>query len=303
MSWRWVLFINVPIGIAIILLAPRYVIEPARRASRLDLPGGVLSTVGLGALIYGFIRIAAHGSSAPVTVAIFAVAAILLAAFGAVEVRSPHALMPLRLLADRRRAVAFADMLLLPAAMFGTFFFTSQFLENGLRYSPITAGFAFLPLTGLIFTMSRITPRLVARFGPTPLLLTGLTSVTAGMAWLSQESIGAGYVAGVLGPLVLFGFGVGLCFMPLTFAILRGVQRDDAGAASGMLQTMQQVGGSLGLAVLVTVAASRGQSAALLTAAGFTGAALALTLATRRIRATDPVAVEVDLEDAELVAA
>ncbi|MCU4183546.1 MFS transporter [Acidiferrimicrobium sp. IK] len=301
-SWRWVLFINVPIGIAIILLAPRFVVEPARRPNKLDLPGGVLATGGLAALIYGFIRIASHGSDTALTVAFFVAAVAALGGFVAVEVRSPHALMPLRLLANRSRSVAFVDMLLVPAAMYGTFFFTSQFLENGLHYSAITAGFAFLPLTGLIFAMSRVTPRLVARYGPTPLLLTGLVSITAGMAWLSQEQASAGYLAGVFGPLLLFGFGAGSCFMPLAFSILQGVDRNDAGAASGMLQTMQQVGGSLGLAVLVTVAANGGRSSAMLTAAGFTGGALVLTLISRLgVRVTSS---EADMaEEAELVAA
>jgi EmrB/QacA subfamily drug resistance transporter len=287
-SWRWVLFINVPIGVAIMVLAPRYVVEPARRPNRLDLPGGALSTVGLAGLIYGFIRIAAHGSSVPVTVAVFAVSAALLGAFVLVESRTPHAVMPLRMLANRARGVAFLDMLGASAAVFGLLFFTSQFFENGLRYSPIKAGFAFLPLTGLVVAMSGLTPRLVARLGPRPLLITGLASITAGMAWLSQSSVGSGYVAGILGPLILFGFGLGTCIMPITFSILRGVGADDAGAASGMIQTMQQVGGALGLAVLVTVASSSGRSTALITAAGFTGAALVLSVLTSRAPVADP---------------
>jgi EmrB/QacA subfamily drug resistance transporter len=287
-SWRWVLFINVPIGVAIIVLAPRYVIEPVRRPNRLDLPGGVFSTVGLAGLIYGFIRIAAHGSSVPITVAVFVVSVALLGAFILIESRSPHALMPLRLLANRVRGVAFVDMLFVAAAIFGMLFFASQFLENGLRYSPIKAGFAFLPLTGLVFAVSWVTPKLVARLGPTPLLVTGLVSMTAGTAWLSQYSAGSGYLTGVLGPMVLFGFGAGSCVMPITFSILREVRPDDAGAASGMLQTMQQVGGSLGLAILVTVASGGGRSAALIAAAGFTGTALVLTVLTRRAPAADP---------------
>ncbi|MGH9095272.1 MAG: MFS transporter, partial [Acidimicrobiales bacterium] len=289
-SWRWVLFINVPIGLAIVALAPRFITEPPRNRGRLDLSGGLLSTAGLATLIYAFIRVADHGRALSTT-GLFALAAALLTAFVVHETRVADPLMPLHLLADRVRAAGFLDMLLVPSAMFGMFFFTSQFLQRALGYSPLKAGLAFLPLTALIFAGSRVTPRIVGRVGPAPLLVTGLAFLTAGLAWLSQTSTHAGYLTGLFGPLLLFGLGAGAAFMPLTVTILSGVDRDNAGAVSGMLQTMQQVGGSLGLAVLVTIASADGQSAALLTGAGLTALAALIALSVLRVARPAPVPV------------
>lgn len=288
-SWRWVLFINVPIGLAIIVLAPRFIVEPSRRAGRLDLPGALLSTAGLASLIYGFIRIAGLAANTAVTASLFVAAAVLLGSFVAVEARSASPLVPLHLVANRTRGLAYLVMMLLPAAMFGMFFFISQYAEKGLGYSPLRTGLAFLPLTGAIFILSRIMPRVLTRVGPRPLLIAGLLLITVGLAWLSQTSVSEGYVGGIFGPLMLFGLGAGTCFLPLSATILTGVARDDSGSASGMLQAMQQIGGSVGLAVLVSVAAGRGQAAALATAATFTAVALVLAVAATTRRA--PVAV------------
>ncbi|MGH9129168.1 MAG: MFS transporter [Acidimicrobiales bacterium] len=293
-SWRWVLFINVPIGLAIIAMAPRYIVEPPRHPGRLDLRGGLLSTAGLATLIYGFIRVADHGRAFTVT-GLFVLAVALLGAFVVLESRTREPLMPLGLLRDRARAAGFVDMMLSGAAMYGMFFFTSQFLQRSLGYSPLVAGLAFLPLTALIFAGSRVTPKLVNRLGPTRPLVVGLVLITAGLAWLAQAPANAGYVAGLLGPLVLFGAGAGSAFMPLTVTILSGVERDNAGAVSGMLQTMQQVGGSLGLAVLVTIASAGGQSAALTTGAGLTALAGLIAVSVLRapaVRAVPVAAVE-----------
>jgi MFS family permease len=283
-SWRWVLFINVPIGLATIALAPRFVPEPPRNGGRLDLWGALLVTSGLGALIYGFIRIGEHGSAAGVTAGLFAAAALLLTGFVLVERRSRQPLMPLRLVMDRARSRAYADLLLVAAGMYGMFFFISQFLENDLHYSALRSGAAFLPLTILIFAASRVTPRIVSRIGTRPLILVGISALTGAMVWISQVSASAGYLDGVFGPLVLFGFGAGCCFLPISVTILSGVPRDDAGAASGMLQTMQQSGAALGVAVLVSVAGSHGQSDALLVGAGLAAVALVLAITAPRAR-------------------
>lgn len=295
-SWRWVLFINVPIGLAIIVLAPRFIVEPPRRAGRLDLPGALLSTAGLASLIYGFIRIAGHAANTTVTAALFVAAAVLLGSFVAVEARSASPLVPLHLVANRTRGLAYLVMMLLPAAMFGMFFFISQYAEKGLGYSPLRTGLAFLPLTGAIFILSRIMPRVLTRTGPRPLLVSGLVLITIGLAWLSQTSVSEGYVGGIFGPLMLFGLGAGTCFLPLSATILTGVARDDSGSASGMLQAMQQIGGSVGLAVLVSVAAGHGQGSALAVAASFTAVALVLAVVatTRRTRVLVPAGVAVD---------
>jgi EmrB/QacA subfamily drug resistance transporter len=288
-SWRWVLFINVPIGLAVIVLAPRFVVEPPRRAGRLDLPGALLSTAGLASLIYGFIRVAGHAGNAGVTAALFVASAVLLGSFVAVEARSRSPLVPLQLVANRTRGLSYGAMMLLASAMFGMFFFISQYAERGLGYSPLRTGMAFLPLTGAIFVLSRIMPRVLTRVGPRPLLATGLLLITAGMGWMSQASVSQGYLDGIFGPLLLFGLGAGTAFLPLSATILAGVARDDSGAASGMLQAMQQIGGSVGLAVLVSVAAAHGQGTALETAAGFAAAALVLVVVATSGRARSTV--------------
>jgi Major Facilitator Superfamily len=143
--------------------------------------------------------------------------------------------------------------------MFGMFFFATQYLQLILGFSPVQAGLAFLPMTILLFSVSRLAARLLGRFAPVPLALAGMVPVIAGMAWLSRISPGTGYLSGVLGPMLLFGMGMGLAMVPLTTAALAGVRPEDSGAASSMVNVTQQVGGALGLAILVTVfgAASR----------------------------------------------
>jgi EmrB/QacA subfamily drug resistance transporter len=251
-SWRWVLFINVPVGVAVLLLTPVFLEETERHRGRLDIAGAVTSVTGMVALVYAFIRAADAGWSDRVTLLAFA-AGVLLVAFVVVESRAEQPVVPLRLFAERARAGSYFDMLLLAAAMFGMFFFLVQFLQNSLGFSPLKAGLAFLPMTGLLFGVARLAPRLVPRFGVRPMMLTGLPFILAGMVWLTRLSTTSGYASGALGPMLLFGLGAGLVFLPLTLTILSGVRREDSGAASGMLQTAQQVGGALGMAVLVSV--------------------------------------------------
>ncbi|MBA3450102.1 MAG: MFS transporter [Chloroflexia bacterium] len=251
-SWRWVMFVNVPIGIAIVLLAPRFITESERQTGRFDVLGALTGTVGSVSLVYGFIRASSYGWSDVSTIAAFAAAVILLALFVFVERRASQPIMPLRLFADRNRASGYVNMLLIPAAAFGTFFFLTQFVQNVLGFSPVMAGLAFLPLSLTILTFSQLVPRLLPRFGAKLLLVTGGVMITAGMVWLTQISAATSYLSGLLGPMLLLGVGFGLSFTPLTIVILSGVPGSDSGAASGLLQTMQQVGGSLGVAMLVT---------------------------------------------------
>ncbi len=288
-SWRWVLFINVPIGLAVVLLAPRFVPEPPRHEGRLDLAGGLLSTAGLALLIYAFIWIAEGGSSAAIMAGLFAGAAVLLTVFVVVESRRSSPVMPLELVLDRTRGLVYLALLSISAAVFAMLFFVSQFAQNELHYSALATGVAFLPLTVAIFGVSRLMPRVLAKMGPRLPLLCGPALMAVSMAWLSQVAPSQGYLDGLLGPFLLFGIGAGLSYVPMSATILRGVDRSDTGAASGIYQAMQQIGGSVGLAVLVTVAASHGQSAALEGAAGF--AALAVVLAAAAItRRTAPSA-------------
>jgi predicted MFS family arabinose efflux permease len=193
-------------------------------------------------------------------VAALAVAAAGLGAFVITERRAAQPVTPLRLFADVQRSASYVARLLLVAGMFGMFFFVSQFLQEGLGFSPIRAGVAFLPMTVLVFAVSRLAARLLSRIPPVPLMIAGTLPVIAGMAWLSRLTAATGYAPGVLVPLVLFGAGLGVAFVPLTTVSLAGVPPEDSGAASSMVNVTQQIGGALGLAVLVTVfgTASRG---------------------------------------------
>ena len=253
LSWRWVLFVNVPVGLAVLAVTPVFVTESARQPGRFDLTGAVTSTAGMTALVYAFIRAAASGWGDRLAVAAFAVAAVLLALFLLTETRARQPITPLRLFADLGRSGSYLARLLLVAGMFGMFFFLTQFVQEILGFSPLDAGVAFLPLTLTVFGVSRAAPRLIPRFGGNRLMLAGMVPVIAGMAWLAQVSAGTSYLAGILGPMLLLGTGMGLVFVPLTAASLAGVAPADSGAASSMVNVMQQVGGSLGLAILVTV--------------------------------------------------
>jgi EmrB/QacA subfamily drug resistance transporter len=280
-SWRWVLFINVPVGAVVLLLAPMFLAETERHRGRLDVIGAVTSVTGMVALVYAFIRAADAGWSDTTTLLAVAAGVVLLAAFVTVEARAGQPVVPLRLFADRARAGAYFTMLLLAAAMFGMFFFLVQFLQNSLGFSPLKAGLAFLPMTGLLFGVARLAPRLVPRFGARRLMLAGLPFMLAGMLWLTRLTASSGYAGAMLGPLVLFGLGAGIVFLPLTLTILSGVRREDSGAASGLLQTMQQVGGALGMAVLVSVFGTAGRHGGAVhgTAVAFAVAAAFVTVA------------------------
>ena len=261
-SWRWVLFVNVPIGIVIALTAPLLLTESERQPGRFDVAGALTSTAGMTALVYGFIRAASYGWGDRIAVAAFGVAAGLLALFLINESRATQPITPLRLFADRSRAGSYVTRLLLVAGMFGMFFFLTQFVQDILGFSPLRAGFAFLPMTAALFAVSRVSPRLLARYTPKTLMVAGLLPVAGGMAWLAQISPGTGYLAGVLGPMLAIGTGMGVVFVPLTMAALAGVRPEDSGAAASMVNVTQQVGGSLGLAILVTAYTTARRNAA-----------------------------------------
>jgi EmrB/QacA subfamily drug resistance transporter len=261
-SWRWVLFINVPIGIAVLLIGPLFIAESPRQRGRLDLAGALTSTAGMSALVYGFIKASSAGWSSPLTLTSFAAAVVLLTSFIAIETRSSQPITPLRLFADRSRSASFVVRLLLVAGMFGMFFFLTQFVQEVLGLSPLQAGLAFLPMTGALFGVSRLAPALIQRFGTKPLMVIGLIPAVVGMAWLGQLSLSSTYLSGVLGPMLLLGTGMGIAFVPLTMTSLAGVAPEDSGAAASMVNVTQQVGGALGLAILVTVFGSASRAAA-----------------------------------------
>jgi EmrB/QacA subfamily drug resistance transporter len=262
LSWRWVLFVNVPIGLLLALAAPRYLSESARQPGRFDLGGALTSTMGMAALVYGFIGAAQDGWSTPATLGSFTAAAILLAAFLSIETRTRQPITPLGLFADRDRAGSYVVMLALSAALVGMFFFLTLFVQDVLGYSPLRAGLAFLPITAAIITSSQVAARSLPRLGPNRLMIAGAVFGVVGLAWLSRLSVASGYLEGILGPTVLFGLGMGLLFVPLTILAVSGVPPRETGAASSLLNVTQQLGGSLGLSILVTAfgTASRNQA-------------------------------------------
>jgi EmrB/QacA subfamily drug resistance transporter len=257
-SWRWGLWINVPVGAVLVWLAPRVLAETEPRPGRFDLPGAAASTAGMTALVYGFVHAADAGWGDPVTIASFTAAAVLLAAFVAIERRAAQPVTPLRLFASRQRAGAYLARMLLVGGMFSMFFFLSQFLQGVHDFNPLEAGIAFLPMTVVMFSTVRFVPLLSARWGDTRLLVTGIAVALAGMAWLSRLDEATPYFPGIALPLVLLGLGMGAALAPLTAAGVAGVAADDAGAASGVVNAAQQLGVSLGISLLVTVAASAG---------------------------------------------
>ncbi|MFI8519127.1 MFS transporter [Streptomyces sp. NPDC085481] len=253
LDWRWVLFVNVPIGLVIAFLAPRFINESERHPGRFDLAGAMSSTLGMTALVYGFIRASEEGWKDALTIGAFIAAVVLLAAFAVVESRAREPITPLRMFADRNRSGTYVIMLSLAAAMFGMFFFIVLFVQNVLGYSPIRSGLAFLPVTLAIGVGAGLAQRLLPVLGPKPFMVSGAAITGVGLFWLTFITPDSSYLSGVLGPMVTFGFGMGLNFVTLTLTAVSGVAQHEAGAASGLLNATQQVGGSLGLSILVTI--------------------------------------------------
>jgi EmrB/QacA subfamily drug resistance transporter len=280
-SWRAGLFINVPVGVLLMWLAPRYLEDTEPQPGRFDITGAITSTFGMTALVYGFVRAATEGWGDAITLTSFAAGAVLLAAFVATERRAAQPITPLRLFASRERSAAYAARMLVVGGMFSMFFFLSQYLQGVRGFSPLETGVAFLPMTLVMFSMVRAVPRLVARIGNTQLLIAGISLAAIGMTWLSRIDADTPFVAGIAFPLVMMGLGMGAALTPLTAAGITGVDPHDAGAASGVVNAAHQLGGSLGLSVIVTVFAAGGGEAELAHAVSMalTGSAALLTLA------------------------
>jgi len=252
-SWRWVLFVNVPIGAAVLAVGRFVLPETNRRKGRFDLGGAFTSTIGMGSVVYALVRAASDGWSDPITVTTMALGVVLLVSFVLIEARAAEPITPLRLFNSAARNGANAARGLLVAGMFGMFFFLTQYLQDVLHYSPLKTGFAFLPIPLAVFTLSQLTSRvLVNRLNPKLLMMGGLTMSGVGLALSSQLTTSSPYLQIVIS-LLLFGAGNGISFVTLTAAALDGVAPQDAGAASGLINVAQQLGGTLGVAVLVTV--------------------------------------------------
>jgi EmrB/QacA subfamily drug resistance transporter len=258
LSWRWVLFVNVPIGVGVAAAASSVLPDSVRRPGRFDLPGAITGTAGVALLVYGLSnagtdqRGVSHWADTKV-VASLAASAALLAGFVAIERRSRHALMPLRIFADRSRSGAYLIMLLVATALFGTFFFLTIFLQVVLGYSALKAGLAFLPFAATIAVVSGIASNLVARTGARPLMVAGALFMAGGMYWFSHLSAHVTYAGGLLGPMLVTPAGIAAVFVPLSLVALHRIREEDSGVASSLLNTGQQVGGAIGLAALGTV--------------------------------------------------
>ncbi|MER6431493.1 MFS transporter [Streptomyces sp900105245] len=253
LDWRWVLFVNVPIGVLIASLAPLYINESERHPGRFDITGALTSTAGMALLVYGFIRASEEGWRDDLTLGSFGAAVLLLFAFVFTEMRAKEPITPLRMFTDRNRWGTYVIMLSLAAAMFGMFFYIVLFVQNVLGYSAIKAGLAFLPVTVAIAVGAGLSQRFLPALGPKPFMMAGSALVAVGLVWQSFIRPDSSYLDGVLGPMLVFGFGMGLIFVTVTVTAVSGVAQHEAGAASGLLNAMQQVGGSLGLSILTTV--------------------------------------------------
>ena len=259
LSWRWVLFVNVPIGVLVAVLAPRALAESGRRPGRFDLPGAITSTLGLAALVYGLTSAAtspngiSHWGDTKVIASLTA-AVVLLASFIIIESRSDYALMPLRIFRNRDRSAANLIMLCIGTAMFGMFFFLTIFVQTVWGYSALKTGVGYLPMIGVIMVMAGVSAQLVPRIGARPLLIAGSAIASGGMFWLSRISEHSTYAGGLLGPMIVTAAGLGMLFMPVTLIALNRVPDRDAGLAASLPNVGQQVGGSIGLALLGTVA-------------------------------------------------
>jgi EmrB/QacA subfamily drug resistance transporter len=255
-SWRLGLFVNVPVGVALVLAAPRVLGETERQTGHFDLAGAVTSTLGMFAVVYGIVRAGSAGWSDDLTLASLAGGLTLLAVFVLNERRAQQPITPLRLFASRERVGAYVARVLFVGAMYGQFFFLTQYLQVVEGFSPIEAGIAFLPLTLVMFAFTNLVPTLVARYGNSRVLAGGILVALAGMAWLGRIDAETPYLTGVALPMAVLAAGAAAAFAPLTTAGVSGVASEDAGAASGLVNAAHQLGGSLGLGVLVTVFAS-----------------------------------------------
>ncbi|HKR99460.1 MAG TPA: MFS transporter, partial [Candidatus Dormibacteraeota bacterium] len=263
LSWRWILFINVPIGVVAALLAQHYIAEGRNpeRARSFDLSGAVTATAGLSLLVFAIVRTDVTGWGSASTLALMAGGIVLLILFVAIEGRfAKSPLMPLRIYASRTLTVSNVVMLLLGAAVFAMWFFVSLYLQQVLGYTPIQAGLAFLPMTFTIATFSTLAPRLVRRFGAKSLLVAGMLLLTVGLLLFTDISVGGSYAANVLAPSLLVAAGLGIAFVPVTISAVAGVAPSEAGLASALVNTARLFGGALGLAILAAIATARTNS-------------------------------------------
>ncbi len=263
LGWRWVLFVNTPIGIAAALIAPMLLSES--RADlvdrRFDVPGAVTVTGGLSSLVYAIVEAPSAGWGSAQTIALLGLGVALLAAFVVIELRSASPLVPPHIFRVATVAGANITGLLIGASLFSMFFFISLYMQQVLGYGPLKAGISYLPLAGTIVISAGVASQLVTRFGYKPVLVAGMALIGIALIWFAQVATHGSFVGDLLGPSIVAAVGLGLAFVSVTIGAVAGVGESQAGLASGLINTAQQVGGALGLAVLATIADSRTSSA------------------------------------------
>jgi EmrB/QacA subfamily drug resistance transporter len=324
-SWRWTLLINVPIAIAAAVAATRVVTESRSPANHgYDLPGAATVTGGLLALVYGFTKAGTDGWTSSVTLTLFGAAAVLLVAFVLIELRATHPLLPMRVVLDRNRGGSFLASLLVGTAMLGTFLSLTYYFQGTLHYSALKSGFAFVPFSVGIITGATSASRLLPRFGPRVVMGGGLLMATAGLFLFSTIDVHSAYVSTVLPAEVIVSLGMGMAFVTMSSTALIGVHPEDAGVASALVNATQQTGGTMGAALINTIAttatasyvASHGESPTSLAAGAIHGytsaftfsavvlgaAAVAVFALVRRTRPDRDTGEEVLLDEPELLA-
>ena len=256
-SWRWTLLVNVPIAVLAALAATRMLGESKVEGNTTyDIPGVLTSSAGLAALVYGFNKANTAGWSSTTTLSLLIGGLALLAAFVAIELHATHPLLPMRVILDRNRGGSYLGALLMGVGMFGVFIFLTYYLQQILGYSALKSGFAFLPFTAAVIAGAGISTRLLPRIGPRVLMSTGFAVATVGLVLFTRLGVDTAYVTHVVPAELVMAFGVGLFFVPLSSTALIGVADHDAGVASALVNTTQQIGGALGTALLVTFATS-----------------------------------------------
>jgi len=271
LGWEWVLWVNVPVSILVFALTPRLIAESrAEHETRaFDVAGAVTVTAALSILVYALVDATEAGWGSTQTIGLIALSAALLAAFVAIELRSAKPLVPFSIFRLRTLTGANVVGLLVGASLFSMFFFISLYMQQVLGYSAIHAGLSYLPLSLVIIASAGIASQLVTKLGYKPVLATGLLFIFVGLLWFSRVSVGGGFTTDILGPSLFAAAGLGFAFVTTTIAAVSGVEEKEAGLASGLINTSQQIGGALGLAVLSTIAVSRTED---LTTAGPPGA-------------------------------
>jgi EmrB/QacA subfamily drug resistance transporter len=274
LNWRWCLYVNILLAVPAVLGALALLSQRVERAgARIDLPGALTASAGLFALVYGFSHAETAGWGAPTTIGFLAGGIALLAAFVEIQRRSDHPLLPLRVLADRNRAGSYLAVLIVGIGMFGVFLFLTYYLQQTLGYSPVRNGLAFLPMiAAVMLTSTSANTLLLTRVGPRPLVATGMALAAGGMVLLTGLGLHAAYVSDILPALLLVGAGIGLVMAPAMNMATSGVRPEDSGSASALVNTSQQIGGSIGTALLNTLATS---ATATYLAAHHSGAAVA----------------------------